>query len=82
MVDVEVLSKSSLKDKKQENFTAKTKIWKPLTWQNALKWDWSITGKFLLQQTLKFLSEFSWSADIFLLWVVVERNLLVWGYEL
>lgn len=37
MLDVEVLSKSSLKDKKQENFTAKTKIWKPLTWQNALK---------------------------------------------
>lgn len=26
MLDVEVLSKSSLKDKKQENFTAKTKI--------------------------------------------------------
>ena len=55
MLAVEVLFKSSFKGKKkkkqkQENFTLKTKIWKPLTQQNALTWDWSITGKFQLQQ--------------------------------
>lgn len=74
----EVQSKSSLKNKNKQKTNKKTWLWKPvwksLTWQDALQWDWSIAGKFVLLLAVKLLSEFSWWAAIILLSVAVEES--------